>query len=225
MAPGILLDDSNAGAPDVQSTKISNNNAPRAIFPDGIRTSGQHAPIYSLLRSYEEFPRDITDQTVWKAEDYQDHFVRWVHRFTEDETAELGAVADEFIASGLPLTGMTKENFKLPRLSPLMDDIREDVIKGNGFHLTKGFPVEEWGMNKSAVAYIGLGTYLGYFVSQNGNGHILGHVQVNESLGLLFLVVADLFRRYTGLGRRSNAHPSRPDLPRKCTAVLPRGHQ
>lgn len=32
-------------------------------------------------------------------------------------------------------------------------------------------------MQKSAVAYMGLGTYLGYIVCQNGKGHILGHVK------------------------------------------------
>lgn len=30
---------------------------------------------------------------------------------------------------------------------------------------------------KSAIAYMGLGTYLGYFVSQNSRGHVLGHVK------------------------------------------------
>ena len=37
--------------------------------------------------------------------------------------------------------------------------------------------MEEWGNHKSAIAYMGLGTYLGYFVSQNGKGHVLGHVK------------------------------------------------
>ena len=43
--------------------------------------------------------------------------------------------------------------------------------------LFRGFPVERWGNHKSAIAYMGLGTYLGYFVSQNGKGHVLGHVK------------------------------------------------
>jgi hypothetical protein len=34
-----------------------------------------------------------------------------------------------------------------------------------------------WGNHKSAVAYMGLGAYLGHFVSQNGRGHVLGHVK------------------------------------------------
>lgn len=75
------------------------------------------------------------------------------------------------------MTGITQETFKLPKLGKLMEEIREDVIDGKGFVLMKGFPVEAFGVDKSAVAYVGLGTYLGYFVSQNAKGHILGHVQ------------------------------------------------
>ena len=100
-----------------------------------------------------------------------------MHHFTEEEKTELSAAADAFMASGVPLTGITKENFRLPNLGRLMEETREDVINGKGFLLMKGFPTEEWGVDKSAVAYIGLGTYFGYFVSQNGKGHILGHVK------------------------------------------------
>ncbi|KAK3701505.1 hypothetical protein LTR37_015479 [Vermiconidia calcicola] len=176
MAPGVLLDD-RADAPHTLSTKRFNTDAPKDVFPDGIKTSGQHPPIYEKLRSYQDFPKEITGPTVWKPEDYQNSPERWVHWFTEEEKEELGAAADAYMESGAPLTGLTKDSFPLPKMSKLMDEIREDVIDGKGFILMKGFPVEEWGVDKSAVAYIGLGSYLGYFVSQNGKGHILGHVQ------------------------------------------------
>lgn len=55
--------------------------------------------------------------------------------------------------------------------------MREDLINGKGFILFKGIPVEKWGNHKCAVAYMGLGTYIGYFVSQNSRGHVLGHVK------------------------------------------------
>ena len=58
-----------------------------------------------------------------------------------------------------------------------LEAMRNEILNGKGFILFKGFPVEAWGNHKSAVAYMGLGTYLGYFVSQNGFGHVLGHVK------------------------------------------------
>ena len=62
-------------------------------------------------------------------------------------------------------------------MESFLDKLRDDILNGKGFILFKGFPVERWGNHKSAVAYMGLGTYLVYFVSQNGRGHVLGHVK------------------------------------------------
>ena len=80
----------------------------KAIFPDGIKTSGQHPPQYNKLQPYSAFPEQIIGQTVWKAEDYVDHPERWTHHFTEEEIAEMSDAADKFLAARTPLTGITK---------------------------------------------------------------------------------------------------------------------
>ncbi|KAH6976317.1 hypothetical protein BKA56DRAFT_552956 [Ilyonectria sp. MPI-CAGE-AT-0026] len=173
MAPGALIDEP-ALAPLPQ---VKNAEAPRSIFPDGIRTSGQHPPLYDRLKPYSEFPQEISGPTLWKQEDYVDQPDKWTHPFTDEEIQELSDTADRFIASGTPLTGISKHNFPLPILSKSLAALREDLIDGKGFILFKRFPATAWGPHKNAVAYMGLGTYLGYFVSQNGLGHVLGHVK------------------------------------------------
>lgn len=185
MAPGALIPD----IPEpVRSSydSFKNNNAPRDIFPDGIRTSGQHPPLYNQLRPFSDFPEEITGPTVWRKEDYANDPSTWTHRFTDDEVAELSAAADAFIASGTPLTGISQAGFPLPNLSARLSAVRDDLLNGKGFILFKGFPAGDgdgvanragWSPEKTAVAYMGLGTYLGYFVSQNSRGHVLGHVK------------------------------------------------
>ncbi|OCL01682.1 Clavaminate synthase-like protein [Glonium stellatum] len=168
------LTETPAKAPHPLST---NTTAPKSIFPDGIKTSGQHPPLYDQLKPYSSFPREITGPTVWRAEDYINNPERWTHPFSEDEVAEISQAADKFLADGMPLTGISKTNFPLPKFSRFLDSMRAELLNGKGFILFKGFPVIDWGLRKSAVAYMGLGTYLGYFVSQNGRGHVLGHVK------------------------------------------------
>ncbi|ATZ51202.1 hypothetical protein BCIN_06g06240 [Botrytis cinerea B05.10] len=175
MAPSLL--DTQPVAPHQLSSPSSQKPIDRKVFPDGIKTSGQHPPLYDQLRPYSDFPKEITGETVWKAEDYINNPERWVHVFNEEEIAELSAVADKFIADKIPLTGISQDTFRLSKLSTLLASIRTETLNGKGFILFKGFPVEKWGNHKSAVAYMGLGTYLGYFVSQNGRGHVLGHVK------------------------------------------------
>ena len=62
-------------------------------------------------------------------------------------------------------------------MSKFLEEVRDELINGKGFILFQGLPVREWEMKKSALAYMGLGSHFGYIVSQNGKGHLLGHVK------------------------------------------------
>ena len=91
-----------------QTFPSSRKSAPTSIFPDGIKTSGQHPPLYDQLKSFEEFPSEIGGPTVWNADDYRNSPERWTHHLSEDEVSELGNAADDFKAAGIPLTGISK---------------------------------------------------------------------------------------------------------------------
>jgi len=178
MAPGLLVQERTNGDDGIPRwKKAPNHEAPRDIFPDGIRTSGQHEPLADHLYPYSAFPKEISGPTLWKREDYVDSPEKWTHAFTAEEVQELSEAADQFIERGIPLTGISKSNFPLPNLSKRLHEVRDDLLNGKGFILFKKFPANEWSNHKNAVAYMGLGTYLGYFVSQNGRGHVLGHVK------------------------------------------------
>ncbi|KAJ5092999.1 Taurine catabolism dioxygenase TauD/TfdA [Penicillium angulare] len=146
-------------------------------FPDGLKTTGQHPPVYEKVRPYSDFPKKIEGPTVWKAEDYSQDMAKWTHKFTEEEIKEIGDTSDKFIQDKTPLEGISKSNFPLPKLSKRLEELRRVLIDGTGFWMFRGIPVDEWDLQKCATAYMGLGTYLGYFTSQNGRGHVLGHVK------------------------------------------------
>jgi hypothetical protein len=94
--------------------KVKNEDAPRSIFPDGIRTSGQHPPLYDVLRPYSDFPKEIVGPTVWHREQFIESSEGWTHPFSDDEINELGRAADNFIASGTALTGISKVRLFYP---------------------------------------------------------------------------------------------------------------
>jgi hypothetical protein len=99
MAPGLTT---------TTAEPVLSHSAPKNIFPDGIRTSGQHAPVYEQLKPYAAFPKEITGPTVWKQEEYADTPDRWTHVFTAAEIGELGAAAERFIERGIKGTGISK---------------------------------------------------------------------------------------------------------------------
>ena len=81
---------------------------PLDIFPDGLKTTGQHAPLYDHLVPFEKFPKKIEGPTVWNPEDYRNTPERWTHRFTPEEIEELSVASDNFLNNKIPLTGISK---------------------------------------------------------------------------------------------------------------------
>ena len=176
MAPAIIESTRKSQIPPLKH--LSQPTLDTSIFPDGIKTSGQQPPVPSLLYPYSSFPQTISGPTLWQAPDYAHNPERWTHPFSDSEIADLSKAADSFLALDLPLTGINPSNFPLSgTFTASLKAMRNELLNGKGFILYRNFPVRQWGNHKSAVAYCGLGSYLGYPVSQNGRGHILGHVK------------------------------------------------
>jgi hypothetical protein len=102
----------------------------------------------------------------------------WLMPLTDDDIDEIEAATDALVAGGIDIASITTRDFPLPSLSArLKARTRQEVLNGRGFLLIRGLPVERWSLRKSATAYFGLGAHLGSARSQNGKGHVLGHVQ------------------------------------------------
>lgn len=101
----------------------------------------------------------------------------WIHELSEAEIADLDAAVAGVREKGLGLTDIAKADFPLPVLGPVMDAIAREVIDGRGFVLIRGVPVARYSRLEAAIAFWGMGRYIGDPVSQNAKGHLLGHVQ------------------------------------------------
>src|SRR5688500_1231523 len=105
----------------------------------------------------------------------------WIRHFSADELSDIAAAVHSFIKTGLALQSVSREHFPLPRLGPVLREILAELLEGRGFILLRGLPVERMTREEQAIAYLGLGSWLGGFRSQNAKGHLLGHV---KDLGL-----------------------------------------
>jgi len=56
-------------------------------------------------------------------------------------------------------------------------EARAELMDGRGFVYLRGLPVDAMSAEDSATAYFGIGQHVGAPVSQNAQGHILGHVK------------------------------------------------
>jgi hypothetical protein len=108
----------------------------------------------------------------------------WAYRITDADQDELVAAVADFRKRGLALPEVSKDNFPLPTLKAVLADIRMELIDGRGIVMMQDFPVDRLDRAGIAVAYMGLGAYLGDKMVQNKYGHVLGHVKdIGENYG------------------------------------------
>lgn len=155
-------------------------------------------------QSAEEALPVFSNEQAWFGPDMQGRR-DWIHQFTPAEVAEIDAAvrAAEVVPD---IIDITRAHFKVPALEPLLQRVRRETLHGRGFMLLRGIPVERYTLRQSAVAYWGLGLHLGEPVSQNGMGHVLGHV---TNLGLDY---ADPEVRGYQTSARLNYHCDSSDL-------------
>jgi hypothetical protein len=101
----------------------------------------------------------------------------WLETLGPVEVAEIEAAAGSSERAGVALPDLTPGTFPLPTLGPRLAALREELVWGRGFHLLRGLPIERHGVAAAARMYMGLGSWIGAFVSQNAKAHLLGHVR------------------------------------------------
>ncbi|KAL1406724.1 hypothetical protein Q8F55_006128 [Vanrija albida] len=141
-------------------------------------TSGQHEPIFDILTPYDQFPQEVTGPTVWTKEQFESDPKAWKWRWTPEQIADLEKAYVEWEATGKSLPEINRDSFPLSdSIRTFLAGIRTHIVDGAGFALIQGLPTDNWPVAKSSAIYLAIGSVIGIPVSQNGKGHILGHVK------------------------------------------------
>jgi hypothetical protein len=124
-----------------------------------------------------ELPPEQTGPAAWYGPQMAQR-TDWLMPLSPTDVAEIEAATRPLSASGADIATVTARDFVLPTVGPkLRRRVRDDVLNGRGFLLLRGLPVERWTIREAAAAFYGLGAHLGSARSQNGKGHVLGHVR------------------------------------------------
>ena len=118
----------------------------------------------------------VVDPAGWAASQAS-HTEEWIYHLSAEEIAEIGAAVAGVEALGLDIKDIGRDDFPLPTLAPVLAEIRDELLEGRGYVLVRGLPITEYTAAQAGAALWGIGLYLGRAVSQNADGHLLGHVK------------------------------------------------
>lgn len=105
----------------------------------------------------------------------------WVFHFPADALQEIRSAMLGVKARNLRAPHFDKIDFPLPAFSMVLAGMLDELEQGRGFFLMRGFPIGEFSEAEAEIIFWGLGRHLGIPLSQNADGHLLGHVR---NLGL-----------------------------------------
>lgn len=130
----------------------------------------------STIETAAAMRRPVDGPQVWYGPAMRERESEWSHAWSAGEIAEIRAAAERVVAAGCDLLTVDKDAFPLPTIARRLDEIRRFLLDGPGFYLLRGLPTEQWDIRTAAAAFWGIGMHLGEPCSQNGKGHVLGHV-------------------------------------------------
>ena len=113
---------------------------------------------------------------LWRGSDLQDSD-EWVFRFPAGALAEIERALRGVQKRKLAPPHFGKADFPLPDFSEVLVRMLDELENGRGFFLMRGFPIERFSNEEAEIIFWGLGLHLGTALSQNADGHLLGHVR------------------------------------------------
>jgi hypothetical protein len=118
----------------------------------------------------------VVDPADWSPKDLGP-VESWSYRLSEGDMDELADGIAAVRCKGVALVDVHCESFPLRNFARVLHDVYRELIDGRGMVMLRGFPIDRFDREATAIAYLGLGAYLGNRMSQNREGHILGHVK------------------------------------------------
>eukprot|EP00897_Mesotaenium_endlicherianum_P005689 jgi/Mesen1/5148/ME000255S04128 len=155
--------------------QVGINHAAKANLP--AKHDGASLVPYSSAPSLDSGRlQSVTGPSTWLGRQVVNE-TTWVHSFTDSDIREIDAALASIEERNLSIVSVTKEDFRLPTLSHLLARVEEHVLHGRGFFLLRGLPVGRYSRWQQVAAFWGIGAHLGWAVSQNGKGHMVGHIR------------------------------------------------
>jgi hypothetical protein len=137
---------------------------------------GNFRSFESVLRVPAAPMQPVVDPAGW-APDRLGDVDDWAYRLTETDADELGAAVAAFRKTGRPAVDACREAFPLDQFARILADMRRELLDGRGMVMLRNFPIDRMDREAIAIAYLGIGSYLGTKMIQNDSGHVLGHVR------------------------------------------------
>lgn len=120
-------------------------------------------------------PEPYNHPSAWRGQDMAQR-KDWIWRLSDEENETLYQAVRTARQRGLGIPRLGAADFPLGPMAHKLRDLRDEVTRGRGFVLVRGFDMDRYALEDAALAYWGMGMHMGSGAAQNAQGDLLGHV-------------------------------------------------
>ena len=117
-------------------------------------------------------PAPINAACAWHGRDMVES-ERWIRDLHPEHVEELDEALRAVETRGPEWHAITVDDFPLPGLSSLIEELRDELESGCGLMKLRGLPVERYNEDQLRKLYFGLGSNIGRTVHQNRRGELM----------------------------------------------------
>lgn len=120
--------------------------------------------------------KPVAQPQPWLAQDIK-NALQWIRPLSAAERQQLLGGLRGFLSLARPLERATGADFDFGDISTLLTDIREQLYRGFGLVVIKGFPIEGLTEDEIKILYWGFTNHLGVLRPQGKNSALMNHVK------------------------------------------------
>jgi hypothetical protein len=118
----------------------------------------------------------LTGRDAWLGKDMT-RSTAWIRELSPDALAEIDVALRAVQHRGLPWREMTREDFPLPTVAPLLDSVAEELEHGCGMVKLRTLPVARYSEDELRLIYTGIGSHVGRLLFQNRRGELMRDIR------------------------------------------------
>jgi hypothetical protein len=118
----------------------------------------------------------LTGRDAWLGKDIE-RSTAWIRELPPAALAEIDTALQAVKRRGLPWREITRDDFPLPTVGALLDDVAEELEHGCGMVKLRTIPVERYSEDELRLIYVGLASHVGRLLFQNRRGELMRDIR------------------------------------------------
>uniref|UniRef100_A0A8H7K4A2 TauD/TfdA-like domain-containing protein n=1 Tax=Bionectria ochroleuca TaxID=29856 RepID=A0A8H7K4A2_BIOOC len=145
--------------------------------PEWEEANAAHPETFDFGKQPQGWPVKFTGPDVWTGDYLEKNSDLYIKILSHGEISEIDSAIKAWKQLNLPVSSIDKSNFKLPTVGPILRQLSDNIYKGVGVQILRGFPIQRYNKEEQVIAFLGINSWIGDRRLNQGAGRGVCHIK------------------------------------------------